>query len=221
MNKEELAEKFSSLAPTWEKYVNKYQYKPVFVWLSKLCKELMKSIHNNEFKKELKIADLACGVGLISRCLSENNLLHENTKLYGIDISSGMLKCALETGLYNGGVFIQDMESKALPFSDNSISLITFCGASELMKKNLNFVIDEIYRVLQPGGRVWITFQSSEVNQNATSHQNIFGLSEEQVYQMMSKFTIKSCVLESRAFVTPKEKDVVVDVPYYFVECEK
>ena len=220
MDKESLAEKFNQLAPQWEKYVEKYEYKPVFVWLSGLCESQLPSIPRNGDK--IHIADLACGIGLIGRCLVNSGSLPVPAVLSGIDISSGMLKRALETKIYNGGVFIQDMDYTALPFQDHSISLVTFCGATELMK-DLDYIIGEISRVLLPNGQAWITFQSSEVHSDSTAHQSIHGVSQEYVYDLLERhgLAVSQCLLEPRSFVTPLSRDETSPVPYYFVQAKK
>lgn len=226
MDKKQIAQKFDELAPNWEKYVDKYNYTPVFEWLRSNCESQLPSLLKVSPNTRLKVVDLACGIGLISKCLKNNGFTDNNSIITGIDISPGMLKRALDNSIYNGGIILQDIENIPLPIDSLSVTLVTFCGAIELMK-NHEFIIDECSRIIKLNGQLWITFQSSEIHNESTKHQGIKGVDKNYIFDLLENrnFMIKECELVEKSFETPyineKGEKMLLPVPYYFVKAIK
>lgn len=96
-----------------------------------------------------KILEVGCGNGRNLQLLSD-----EGVKLYGIDISNEGIKKASNRyiGLFTCG------SAKKLPFGDNSFDIVYSVHALEQMVGIRKEVIDEIYRVLKPGG-IYLCFE--------------------------------------------------------------
>lgn len=105
------------------------------------------------------ILDIATGTGDLAIALSKI----EGTQITGCDISAGMLKVGEEKvakkGLSNR-IKLQLGDSENLPFEDNSFDAITVAFGVRNFE-NLEKGLEEIYRVVKPGGRVVVLEFSS------------------------------------------------------------
>jgi len=96
-----------------------------------------------------KILDIACGTGnLLKELINKNKTL----KLYGIDESSEMIRCACKK--IRGAKFIVGQAEK-LPFQNNYFDLIVVTGAFYCFQ-NKEVVITECQRVLKTNGHLFI-----------------------------------------------------------------
>lgn len=222
MDKSDIERRFDKLSERWESYVEKLGYVPVFHWLTE-CAGAYTPAHTQERKAHVEVLDLACGIGLIAKCV-RSGLVTDlgDVRVTGVDISTGMLAKALQAGVYNGGVLQHDLEQR-LPLDSDKFDIVTFCGASELL--DMSLVMPEVSRVTRRGGVLWITFQHcSGQEKNPTEHQSIEGITEEESHRLLRShgFEVRSSRLEPRAFVTPQPggRDVA-PVPYLFVVAEK
>jgi ubiquinone/menaquinone biosynthesis C-methylase UbiE len=112
-----------------------------------ICKEIEREL---SLQKDDAILDFGCGSGVYVNHFAENS-----KDIRGVDLSKDMITRA--AGLYPGKQFFQE-ESDNLPFESNSIDKI-YCHSvfqyfsSEAYAKG---VIDELKRVLKPGGKILI-----------------------------------------------------------------
>jgi ubiquinone/menaquinone biosynthesis C-methylase UbiE len=98
-----------------------------------------------------QVLDLGSGTGLLSFVLAKE---HPEWQVTGIDISEEMLDLACETAARNdltGRTVFQNASAEALPFPDDSFSLVVSNASLHLWKDPVK-VMDEIVRVTAPGG---------------------------------------------------------------------
>ncbi|MBP1912075.1 ubiquinone/menaquinone biosynthesis methyltransferase [Thermococcus stetteri] len=116
-------------------------------WRRKACEEALKAISPEGGK--ISVLDVACGTGDMLLCLRKK--LDERgieAEFYGLDCSENMLEVAKRkvpfARLFHG--FAGDM-----PFGDGSFDLVTVAfGVRNFSNRKKG--IEEIYRVLKPGG---------------------------------------------------------------------
>ncbi|MEO1554823.1 MAG: class I SAM-dependent methyltransferase [Pseudomonadota bacterium] len=112
-----------------------------------------------------RVADLACGTGLLSRLLFERK---GSLKICGIDLDPVQVNYATE-GLSSDGVtilsdleawraaearaaFLQAASAMELPLADGEVDLVVIGNAIHMMPDRDAFIA-EVARVLRPGGR--------------------------------------------------------------------
>ena len=97
------------------------------------------------------ILDIATGTGDLAIQLAQNT----NAKITGFDLSAGMLevgrKKVADLNLSNRIEMIQG-DAENMPFADNSFDCITVAFGVRNFE-NLSKGLDDIYRVLKPGGK--------------------------------------------------------------------
>ena len=208
-----ISEKFDKLSTNWEDLVTGMKYEYVFDWLVKQY-NLIKLDENKI------ILDECCGVGLPGQTI---RLLGYKGKLIGCDISEGMLTKAYSRGVYNH-LFVQDMNEELLLY-DNSIDMIINAGSLELL--NISNVLKNSYRVLKNNGIFLVSFQLDN-GTNATEHQNIKGIKEEEAVKLLENegFKIENIDKCENAFYTPKpnqekSESELAPVPYIFIKAYK
>ena len=208
-----ISEKFDKLSTNWEDLVTGMKYEYVFDWLVKQY-NLIKLDENKI------ILDECCGVGLPGQTI---RLLGYKGKLIGCDISEGMLTKAYSRGVYNH-LFVQDMNEELLLY-DNSIDMIINVGSMELL--NISNVLKNSYRVLKNNGIFLVSFQWDN-GTNATEHQNIKGIKEEEAVKLLENegFKIENIDKCENAFYTPKpnqekSESELAPVPYIFIKAYK
>ena len=116
-------------------------------WRKKLVKRLTKQAPKN-------ILDVATGTGDLAIAM----LKATPDKITGIDISNGMLeigrKKIKEKGLEDK-ITLQQADSENLPFEDNNFDAVCVSfGARNF--ENLEKGLSEMFRVLKPGGKLYI-----------------------------------------------------------------
>jgi demethylmenaquinone methyltransferase/2-methoxy-6-polyprenyl-1,4-benzoquinol methylase len=92
-----------------------------------------------------RVLDLACGTG----DLSEQAALL-GARVVGIDFAGEMLRGARRRGIEVG--FVQG-DAEALPLPDASVDVVS-CGFALRNFASLDTALDEVVRVLRPGGRI-------------------------------------------------------------------
>ena len=98
------------------------------------------------------VLDHACGAGM--DLLLAANRVGPTGKVIGIDMADGMLSVAKRAIERAGGVSIADVRKgvyEALPVADESVDVVISNGVVNLAPNKLR-VFEEIYRVLKPGG---------------------------------------------------------------------
>ena len=103
-------------------------------WIEKQLKQVRQSCPGGT------LLDLGCGSGIVMRCANNS---FDN--VFGIDISVEILKKAKDNGYLICG------DGAFLPFADNSIDAVV-CFAALHHLYDHRPVVQELYRVLKPGG---------------------------------------------------------------------
>lgn len=104
----------------------------------------------------LKILDIGCGAGKL--CFSFYDQLEGNCTIIGGDISDELLKKA-NTENETRGTNIQFGKldfNKRFPYDDNQFDIVS-CSFAIYYAENIPYTIEEMHRVLKPGGRLFTT----------------------------------------------------------------
>lgn len=106
-----------------------------------------------------RVLEIGCGTG--HSLVEAAQLLGENGRVYGVDISPGMLAVASQrvraSPAYNriGGLALAD--AKGLPWRDQVFDAVFLSFTLELFSsEDIPPVLDEIARMLVPGGRLGV-----------------------------------------------------------------
>lgn len=106
-----------------------------------------------------KVADIGCGSGRHSLMM-----LNEGFSVIGIDSSETSINIARKiTGSYpqERVQFLVKNIIQGLPFEDNSIDAVVCWGVLHyLVGLQVRFVLDEVKRILKPGGKFALTLRS-------------------------------------------------------------
>lgn len=105
----------------------------------------------------IKILDVGCGAG--KQCFSFYNHLKGDCDITGGDVNAELLAQARSENpeKANGKVSFIDLDfNKKFPLPDNSFDLASCCFAI-YYAENIPFTIQEMHRVLKPGGRLFTT----------------------------------------------------------------
>lgn len=95
-----------------------------------------------------RILDVGCGPGYFLNLIKD-----KGWSIFGIDLSEQMLYRLKER---NSAASVCIADAKRLPFADNSFDGILSIETIRYFQKRY-FLLDEIYRVLKPGGSLFIT----------------------------------------------------------------
>ena len=121
------------------------------LWRRKACEEVLKSLEVRE--RPLKILDVACGTGDMMLCmrkrLEKRNLSGE---FYGLDCSEGMLRIARRKVPF---AKLSVGTAEEMPYPDGSFDIVSVAfGLRNFFDREK--AINELHRVLKPGGRLVI-----------------------------------------------------------------
>ena len=144
--KEQVADMFNKIAYRYD-FLNRFLSAGIDVWWRK------KAISQLKHPQPKKILDVATGTGDVA-ILTYRLLKPE--KITGIDISESMLELGrkkLEKQGLTGQIELLTGDSEAIRFADNSFDAITVAFGVRNFQ-NLDKGLKEMYRVLQPGGRL-------------------------------------------------------------------
>ncbi len=114
---------------------------------------------------DARVLDVGCGSGWASRLIAEYAL---NGRVTGIDISDEMIRLARESSLLFPNVDYQVASAEQLPL-DNGEFTHAFSMESLYYYANIPAALNEIHRVLQPGG-LFVTVIDL-YQENKPSHQ--------------------------------------------------
>jgi len=92
-----------------------------------------------------RILDVGCATGIHTKLFAKNG-----NEVTGVDISQDMINEARKIDIPNLSFY--KMDATKLEFADNSFDLIISATMIEFIK-NRNGFINEVFRVLKPGGR--------------------------------------------------------------------
>ncbi len=98
---------------------------------------------------DLKVMDYGCGDG---RYFSFFCQYFKKDNIYGIEVSMKRVQRCKEIG-FNNAIFLKALDK--LPFTDNFFDFINFDQVIEHIPfSQINFYLEELMRVLKPGGKV-------------------------------------------------------------------
>ncbi|GIW80456.1 MAG: S-adenosylmethionine-dependent methyltransferase [Gemmatales bacterium] len=124
-------------------------------WLQKLFFGPTHQMLLEEIRPDEKVVlDIGCGSGRFATRLLESA---PERRIIGLDLSEAMLRGARwRSDESDGRIHVVQGDSEHLPFPDNYFDLVT-CNHSFHHFPNQKRVIEEMYRVLRPGGRLMIS----------------------------------------------------------------
>jgi len=135
-----------------EKYLRKY------LRIAPLCVALWRTVearHLSSIKLNRPILDIGCGWGEFAEAFGKNIDM-------GVDISPADLHAAAKGKMYKN---LTLADARNLPFAENSygsvFSISTFEHILDTPK-----LLEEMYRVLKPGGTLAITMETDDVDEN-------------------------------------------------------
>lgn len=108
-------------------------------------------------EKGIKILDVACGAG--KQIISFYDALDGNCEITGGDVSQELLDQAREETAKRKMKDVEIIEldfNKPFPIEDNQFDLVSCCFAI-YYAQDIPFTIQEMHRVLKPGGRLFTT----------------------------------------------------------------
>jgi ubiquinone/menaquinone biosynthesis C-methylase UbiE len=134
---------WDSRAETYDKSIHRFY----FHFTQKRVLSLLNLLESQCF------LDMGCGTGWAVRYAA--SLVKNKGKFYGIDISSKMIKRAKKncTGCEN--IYFYKADAAALPFEGDFFDFI-ICTSSFHHYFNPSKVLNEVYRVLKPRGKIYI-----------------------------------------------------------------
>jgi ubiquinone/menaquinone biosynthesis C-methylase UbiE len=100
-----------------------------------------------------RLLDIGCGTGWAVRYAA--GLVGEGGGAYGIDISPKMIERAQANSRDYGNVHFYQADAEGLPFEDGFFDTV-ICTNSFHHYLNPVKVLEEVYRVLKPGGRAYV-----------------------------------------------------------------
>lgn len=104
------------------------------------------------FEPAERILEMCCGTGGATLCISEK--AHHESKIIGVDLSSGQLKYAIKRNYYCSVHFIEGDVTQAC-FSDGSFDKVFITHAIHEMPRNLRLqTLNEARRVLRENGEI-------------------------------------------------------------------
>lgn len=138
-----------------EKYGQQFGLKVYLDFEREKINELVTSI-----KEPIMAVDLGCATGKIALSLST-----QFQNVVGYDISPHMINQALknsESSTKNINFEIVDLDDVGIPLSNNSVSVVIMSMGTASDVRNLDNLLEEIRRVLVPGGKFLLSFYNSE-----------------------------------------------------------
>lgn len=121
-----------------------------FPYLRSMQEKIVSLLNLN---KNQRLLDVGCGTGRALRLAS--SLVKSKGEFYGIDLSSKMVRVAKSNSSNYKNMYFYKANSEKLPFKNNFFNLI-MCSNSFHHYSNPDKVLNEIYRVLKPKGRIYI-----------------------------------------------------------------
>jgi ubiquinone/menaquinone biosynthesis C-methylase UbiE len=161
-------------------------------------------------KAHLKVGqnflDIGCGTGWAVRYAA--NLVKESGKAYGIDFSSKMIEKAKMNSLNYENIYFYKTSAKNLPFENNYFNTVICTNAFHHFSKPSK-ALDEIFRVLRPGGNIYIMDLTADgfimnnidkrVRKKEPEHVKFYSTKEYQKLFKQSNLTYKT----SKLFMWP------------------
>ena len=146
--KQQVAEMFDNIAGRYD-FMNRFLSAGIDVYWRKVAIKQLNDIH------PARILDIATGTGDLAIMAARN---FPDARVTGIDISRGMLERGREkiaNLLLNKQIELLEGDSEAINFADKTFDAVTVAFGVRNFA-NLQKGLDEMYRVLKPGGKVVI-----------------------------------------------------------------
>jgi demethylmenaquinone methyltransferase/2-methoxy-6-polyprenyl-1,4-benzoquinol methylase len=144
--KEQVADMFNSIAYRYD-FLNRFLSVGIDIWWRKKAISQLKTLSPQ------KVLDVATGTGDVA--IMTYKML-KPVKITGIDISEGMLELGrkkIAKAGFSQRIELLKGDSEKIPFEDNHFDAITVAFGVRNFQ-NLDKGLKEMYRVLQPGGRM-------------------------------------------------------------------
>jgi ubiquinone/menaquinone biosynthesis C-methylase UbiE len=154
------------------------------------------------------VLELGCGTGHWTEFLSSLGF-----SVTALDVSEAMLRIARQKNIPNAKILNADASS--LPFEDNSIGLVFTITMLEFVQ-DIQKVLAEIFRVLQPGGTLIVgclninSTLGKNKNEDETFREAHF-FSTQELHLLLSKFgepEIKECIHMNSFFELMDGKEI-------------
>lgn len=145
--KQQIEQMFDNISPKYD-FLNRSLSFGIDVWWRKKMMQELKALELNQV---LDIATGTADVALATSKLKPNSII-------GVDISEGMLavgRSKVEKKGLSSLIKLQKADSENLPFSENIFDAITVAFGVRNFE-HLSIGLDEMYRVLKPGGKLVI-----------------------------------------------------------------
>ncbi|HEX2946486.1 MAG TPA: methyltransferase domain-containing protein [Clostridia bacterium] len=176
---------FDSVAPEWENLRGDYYDEAVIGRL----------FDTGLLKESMTLVDLGAGDGYLSRAVSP-----KVKKVIAVDISGEMLKELNKKAVRGGLANIRTVEGDGcdMPLEDESVDLVCTNMFLHHVEEPL-LAIKEMYRVLKPGGRVYLADlkEHSNVEFKDRMHDIWQGFSQNRVREWFAECGFKNIQIES------------------------
>jgi ubiquinone/menaquinone biosynthesis C-methylase UbiE len=147
------------------------------------------------------VCDLGCGPGHVARYLHERGVT-----VCGVDLSPRMIECAQRL---NSGIELHQGDMRSLPVRDNTWAGVTaFYAIVNLPPADVVKALHEMIRVLQPEGKLLLSFHVGE--DNLVREDDLWGTGASLEVSLFRRHTIAS-YLQAAGFVID---EVVERAPY-------
>lgn len=150
MNKDNIIDTFTEMAPNYEEIVNTELSR---FWGISYHQFVSTLLHLTPVKRNAKILDIATGTSVIPTKLIDK--LTINKHIHGLDITHSMLihaKESLGKNNYQDYVVLTCASAMQMPYAQKSFDL-AFCGLAT-HHMNVNQLLGEVYRILRFGGQL-------------------------------------------------------------------
>jgi ubiquinone/menaquinone biosynthesis C-methylase UbiE len=124
-----------------------------------------------------KILEVAVGPGLTITELARRT--GRETKIYGVDTSTGMLALAQQNLVAHGfsNFELKEADSRHIPFEDNTFDVLYNGYMLDLIpERDMPMILNEFYRVLKPGGRMVLLNMSKPNESVRTSREKLYSI---------------------------------------------
>ena len=150
-----------------------------------------------------------------------------NTKLYGCDISLGMISEATKRDIYDH-VFVQDLDNHLPSFIKcDFFDLVVCCGVTEMLK-DVNVLLGDVQKILKKSGRkntdkqLWITFQlktkEQENNEDVYQGMNAYTIDEIKTLLQDNGFSMVDYKQVDNAYYLPRNETELLAIPFVLVK---
>lgn len=156
----------SAAEDTWDGMAERWSSRSKNMWENGSRKDIVPFMKTHVHKG--KVIDIGCGDGYGSHVLKRNGF-----DVVGVDISEEMIKRAHERKIDDSISFTQ-ADVRHLPFSDEMFDAALVVNVVEWTEHPLH-VLQELKRVLKPGGMICIGILGPTAGPRAHSYRRLYG----------------------------------------------